>query len=213
MEFTGEYPGFLMRRLKEEAGAEAIYLGGAVGSMSPEAPDADNRFDRSRAMGEALADKVLEAVADAAQFENEVDVASIGVPIELPRYDLRLTTHWRMSRFLLPLLGIDSDGWMHAVRIGDIVLVGTPADYCGEISVDLKSQAQDQSIDLWVLSFNGDYSGYISPDKYYYDLDEEGGYGYERGVMSWIGPDQEAITVSLIAHMLDALFPEPSGNP
>jgi hypothetical protein len=213
MEFTAEYPGFLMRRLKEEAGAEAIYLGGAVGSMSPKAPDADNRFDRSRAMGEALADKVLEAVEDAAQFENEVDVASIGVPIELPRYDVRLTTHWRMSRFLLPLLGIDSDGWMHAVRIGDIVLVGTPADYCGEISVDLKSRAQDQSIDLWVLSFNGDYLGYISPDKYYYDLDEEDGYGYERGVMSWVGPDQEAITVSLIAHMLDTLFPEPSGNP
>lgn len=208
MEFTGEYPGFLMRRIKRETGAEAIYLGGAVGSMSPRAPHADCDYDRSSAMGEALASKVLEANVGAAPFEDEVDVASIGVPIELPRCDVRLTRHLRASRCMLALLGIDSDGWMHAVRIGNIALVGTPADYCGEISVDLKSWAQNQSIDLWVLSFNGDYAGYVSPDKYYYDLDEEGGYGYERGIMSWLGPDQEAFTVSLITRMLDELFPE-----
>ena len=59
MKFTGEYPGFLMSRIKEETGAEAIYLGGGVGSMGPRPPDGSNDFDRSRAMGEALADKVL----------------------------------------------------------------------------------------------------------------------------------------------------------
>ena len=102
---------------------------------------------------------------------------------------------------------------MHAVRIGDVVLVGTPADFCGEISVDLKSRTKNRIGSLWVLSFNGDYVGYISPDKYYYDKDEKGGYGYERGLMSWIGPDQEAFTVSLVMHMIDTLFPDPGGNP
>jgi hypothetical protein len=52
-----------------------------------------------------------------------------------------------------------------------------------------------------------DYAGYISPDKYYYDTDEKGSYGYERGIMSWIGPNQEAFTVSLITRMIDVLFP------
>ena len=137
-----------------------------------------------------------------------MDVASIGIPVEFPRYNVRLTTHWRALSLLLGLLGIDTDGWIHAVRIGDIALVGMPADYCGEISVDLKSQARNQSIDLWVLSLSGDYVGYISPDQYYYNLDEPAGYGYERGIMSWIGPDQEAITVSLITRMIDVLFPE-----
>jgi len=126
----------------------------------------------------------------------------------LPPFQLRLSKNWRVSKFLLPIFGIDADGWMHAVRIGDITLVGTPADYCGEISVDLKSRMQNHTGDLWVLSFNGDYVGYISPDRYYYDEDEKGGYGYERGVMSWIGPDQEAFTVSLIMYMINALFPE-----
>jgi hypothetical protein len=208
MKFTGEYPGFLMRRITDRTGAEAIYLGGAVGSMSHRAPEADNAFDRCRAMGQALADKVLEKVSDSQTFKDRVDVASIGFAIDLPPFQLRLNENWRVSKFLFPILGIDTDGWMHAVRIGDIVLVGTPADYCGEISKDLKSRMQDHVGDLWVLSFNGDYVGYISPDKYYYDKDEDGGYGYERGVMSWIGPDQEAFTVSLIMHMIDALFPE-----
>ncbi len=96
---------------------------------------------------------------------------------------------------------------MHAVRIGDVALTGTPADFCGEISAGLKAKMEDCVGDLWVLSFNGDYVGYISPDKYYYDKDEKGGYGYERGIMSWIGPDQEAFTVSLITQMIGALFP------
>lgn len=212
MQFTAEYPGFLVRRIMERTGAEAIYLGGAVGSMSPRPPDGDNPFERCRAMGEALADKVLEATADAKPFQDKADVASIGFSVQLPSFQLRLSKNWRVSKLLFPILGIDDDGWMHAVRIGDIALVGTPADYCGEISIDLKSRTQNRLGDLWVLSFNGDYVGYISPDRYYYDKDEKGGYGYERGVMSWIGPDQEAFTVSLIMHMIDALFPESNKN-
>jgi hypothetical protein len=212
MEFTGEYPGFLMRRITEKTGAEAIYLGGAVGSMSHRAPEADNAFDRCRAMGQALADKVIRDIASTRLFKDKVDVASIGIAFDLPPFQLRLNKNWRVSKFLFPILGIDSDGWMHAVRIGDVVLVGTPADYCGEISIDLKSRLQESVVDLWVLGFNGDYVGYISPDKYYYDKDEDGGYGYERGVMSWIGPDQEAFTISLIMHMIDALFPETQQN-
>ncbi|HCO94982.1 MAG TPA: hypothetical protein DIU00_13690 [Phycisphaerales bacterium] len=210
MRFTGEYPGFLMRRITEKTGAAAIYLGGSVGSMSTRPPEGADSFERCRKMGQALADKVLVAIAEAPRFEDKVNVASIGIPIQLPPFQLRLNENWRVSKFLFPILGIDSDGWMHAVRIGDAVLVGTPADYCGEISVDLKARMKNRVGDLWMLSFNGDYVGYISPDKYYYDKDEKGGYGYERGLMSWIGPDQEAFTVSLITHMIDALFPESS---
>ena len=212
MQFTGEYPGFLVRRIKEQTGAEAMYLGGSVGSMSPRPPAGNEPFGRCRAMGEALADRALNTAAGNTLFADTMDVASVGFAIRLPPFQLRLSEKWRVSKFLPPLLGIDTDGWMQAVRIGDVVLVGTPADFCGEISVDLKSRMRNRFGDLWVLSFNGDYAGYISPDKYYYDKDEKGGYGYERGIMSWIGPDQEAFMVSLITGMLGVLFPESGGN-
>jgi len=209
MQFTGEYPGFLVRHISEQSGAEAIYLGGAVGSMSHRAPDRNDPFDRCRAMGVALATKVLQAVGNTTLFEDKADVASIGFAIRLPSFQLRLNENWRVSKYLFPILGIDDDGWMHVVRIGEVALAAAPADFCGEISVDMKSRLKDRIGDLWVLSFNGDYAGYISPDKYYYDKDEKGGYGYERGTMSWIGPDQEAFTVSLLTRMIYVLFGEP----
>lgn len=212
MKFSGGYPGFLMRRIAERTGAEAIYLGGAVGSMSPRPPLGKDPFDRCRAMGIALADKVLRAGENTAAFKDKADVASIGIPVQLPPFQLRLSENWRVSKFLLPILGIDADGWIHAVRIGDVALVGTPGDFCGEISIELKSRMKNRIGGLWVLSFCGDYAGYISPDRYYYDKDEKGGYGYERGFMSWMGPDQEAFTTSLIMHMVDALFPESPEN-
>lgn len=207
MQVTGEYPGFLMSRITEKTGAEAIYLAGAVGSMSHRAPPGDTPFARCRAMGQALADKVLADLPEDLGFRDRVDVASIGIPITTPPFQLRLNENWRVSKFLPPLLGIDNDAWMQAVHIGDVTLVGTPADYCGEISVELKSWAEDRFGDLWVLSFNGDYIGYISPDRYYLDKDEDGSLGYEGGTMSWIGPDQEAFTVALIERMIVALFP------
>jgi hypothetical protein len=63
-----------------------------------------------------------------------------------------------------------------------------------------------------VVTIVGPWPTYKSgfEDKPYYDKDEKGGYGYERGTMSWIGPDQEAFTVSLITRMIDVLFGESS---
>lgn len=206
MRFSGGYPGYLMRYLKQRTGAEAIYLGGAVGSMSHRAPAGDDAFARCQALGESLAQKVWEAADQALPFQARLDIASIGIPLELPPFQLRINARWQVSKFLLPMLGVDTDGWLHAVRVGDMVLVGTPADFCGEISVKLKAWARDRDLDLWALSFSGDYVGYISPDSYYNDLEEDGSLGYERGTMSWIGPDQEAYSVTLIKAMVDGLY-------
>ena len=205
-EITGSYPGFLMSALGQMSQAEVIYLGGAVGSMGHRAPEGDSEFDRSERMGRALAERVWEALSGVDVARRALDVAAIGFPMEIPPFQLRLNRNWRLSSQLLPLLGIDHDAWLQGVRLGDVVLVGTPADYCGEISVGLKVAAAEQGLDLWVLSFNGDYVGYISPDAYYDDLEADGTLGYERGVMSWIGPQQEAYTRDLIERLVQGLF-------
>lgn len=204
--FTGEYPGFMMRALGELLDSEVIYLGGAVGSMTHQAPEAPTRLERSQAMGRALAERVAGELENSGPPSTDANVEVVGFPMELPPYQLRLTRRLRLSPMMLPMLGIDHDAWIQGVRIGQVVLAGMPADYCGEISVKLKAAAQAKGIDLWVLSFNGDYVGYISPDEYYNDLEENGTLGYERGVMSWIGPEQEAYTSHLIELLTDSLF-------
>jgi len=205
MEYSGEYPGYLQRAI-EATGAFALYLGGAVGSMGPRAPGGPDGFARAQAMGEALAGLVLNDAGNAA-FETNLDVVSLGVLLDLPPLQVRVRSpKWRFSKFLGPLVGIDGDGWMHGVRVGNIVFVGTPCDLSGEISVKWKETAAKDNYDLWATSFCADYAGYVSPDKYYHEVtDANGNPAYETGLMSWTGPHQEAYFTALKDRIVSAL--------
>ncbi|HOZ47298.1 MAG TPA: neutral/alkaline non-lysosomal ceramidase N-terminal domain-containing protein [Candidatus Hydrogenedentes bacterium] len=205
MQFTGSYPGFLQEAIKQ-SGAEAVYLGGAVGSMRSRTPDGPDVFARSKALGEALAERVL-GDAKSATFETNLDIASVGANLTMPPLQIRpLSDRWRLSKFAGPLVGLDTDGWVQAVRIGDILFVGMPGDFSGEISVKWKESANQDGRDLWATSFSADYVGYISPDEYYGEVkDEHGNPAYETGLMSWTGPHQEAFFTAIKDHMLAAI--------
>lgn len=200
MAFSADYPGYLVRAIERETGGFAMFLAGAVGSTSARIDGGDG-VARAEALGEALSAKVLED-ARTAVYLDTVDIAAIGVPFEAPSYQFRIGKSWRLSPNLFPLLGIDDDVWIHGAKIGDVFLYATPCDISGEISIVWKAWAETQGIDLWVLSFNGDYVGYISPDRYYdtakRGTDEE----YEMFTMSWMGPYQEALFTELLHYLV-----------
>ena len=99
---------------------------------------------------------------------------------------------------------------LQAVRIGDLLFIGTPGDFSGEISVAWRKWAAQEKYDLWVTSFCGSYAGYISPDKYYDEItNKEGSLAYETGLMSWCGPNQEAYFTDLMKHMVKRIGPSP----
>jgi len=205
MQFTGEYPGALQRTIEEATGATCMYLGGALGSMGPRAPEGPSAVERAEAMGKGLADLVL-ASASNLPFAEKADVVSIGVPIETPSFQVRISDKWRLSPLLPSILGLEKTAWMQSIRVGNVVLVGVPGDFSGEISIKWKEWAEQQGIDLWPTSFCAAYMGYISPDQYYGDLrDKKGGISYEIGAMSWMGPHQEAFFTALMKHMVDAM--------
>ncbi len=210
MEFSGDYPGYVQRAIEEETGDFAMYLGGALGSMSASTPEGDDAFARAEAMGKALAKRVLESTADLA-LNKEQEIASVGIPLSLPSLQLRLNNSWRVSPVMLGNLGVDSDGWLQGIRIGNLFLAGTPADFSGELGVQLTDWAAEQKRDLWVTSFNGDYVGYISPDEYYDTTDPEGMGSYEIYMMNWCGPNQGALFTGLIQHMTSTLAEMPTG--
>ena len=207
MAFSADFPGYLQRRIEDEVGGFAMYFGGA-GSMGPCAPGGANGFEQARALGFALADRVLEASRDA-EFSRSVAVRAVGVPITPPPFQLRLSKGWRLSPLLLALAGVDHDAWVGAVRLGKVILVGAPGDFSGEISVELHAWGREQGVDLWPLSFNADYVGYISPDAYYADgpWENDGHFAYETGLMSWCGPNQEAYFTGLMKQMVASLYP------
>lgn len=200
LEFSGDYPGYFMRSLERETGGFGMFLAGAVGSTSPRIEGADD-FARAQALGEALAAHVVRALPDA-RFEDTVDVAAIGASFVAPSYQIRLTHNWRLSPLLFSVLGVDGDLWIHGARIGDVFLYATPCDMSGQIAVELKAWAEGEGVDLWVLSFNGDYAGYVSPDRYYDTAQRGADEEYEMFTMSWLGPYQEALFTEVLHELM-----------
>jgi len=207
---TAEFPGALQVAIERDTGATCAYIGGALGSSSTRAPDGADDYERATAMGEVLAKTVLDDVQSRElQWQTSLDVVSVGVSLELPPLQVRpVSPNWRLSKFAGYIAGIDLKGWMQATRIGNIIFIGLPGDFSGEISLDWKQDAEKENIDLWTTSFCAAYNGYISPDEFYADASE-----YETGAMSWTGPHQEAFFTALKDHMLDALGDVPPPPP
>ncbi|MBX7257234.1 MAG: neutral/alkaline non-lysosomal ceramidase N-terminal domain-containing protein [Candidatus Hydrogenedentes bacterium] len=207
MEFSGDYPGYLQRLLEVKTGQFGMYLGGALGSMGSKI-DGPDGFTRALNMGESLAKLVLED-AEKATFSDQLDVASVGFAFRSPSLQFRLNRNWRLSPNFLPLLGVDSLGWIQGVRVGNLLFYGTPCDMSGEISAEMKKWADQRGVDLWVCSFCGDYLGYVSPQKYYDQEKDEAG-EYEMYIMSWMGPNQEPFFTNIMQHMIDTMFAAPA---
>ena len=206
MEVSAEYPGYLQRTVENATNATAVYLGGAVGSMSPSAPDAPTPYAKCEAMGNTLAKLVLDA-SKTPVFTDTAEVANISIPIDMPPLQLRLfSTKWRLSPLSRYITGLSKDGWMSSVRVGNVVFVNAPGDFSGEIASTWRDWAKPKGIELWVSGFSGEYAGYISPDRYYGELlDKKGNMAYETGQLSWAGPHMEGFFTALMQRMVGAM--------
>jgi hypothetical protein len=216
--FSADYPGYSQRFLEQQSGVMAVFLGGATGSMSYRVPDKalqalisagsspNDPYTRCQALGEDIGKRVLSAIQKPS-WVSEAEVASIGTDFEAPPIQWRfISPRWRMSNILTRALGVSTNGWITMVRIGRALFITVPGDLSGEISADWKHWASQKGYDLWCSSFSGEYLGYISPDKYYGEwADSKGQLASETGLMSWLGPHQEAFFTALMQHMFHAL--------
>jgi hypothetical protein len=203
MEFSAEFPGELQRVIERSTRATAIYMGGALGSSGPRAPEGPNPTARIEAMGQALAQRVLASSAGL-PFSDHLDIASVGTAVGMASLQLRpVSAKWRLSPLIGKVFGVPPIGWVHAVRIGQTVLIGMPFDFSSEVSRDWKAWASTQGYNAWPTSFSAAYCGYLSPDKYY--LEEP--LDYETGLMSWFGPNMEAYFTELFHHAVEVITP------
>lgn len=202
MEFSAGYPGFLREAVARRLGGDAMYLAGSLGSMSPVPPEAGDEYESARAYGQALA----RALPPAEQLEEvRADTLSVAELVaDGPPVQLRVAPRLRMSPIFLSLNGVTRRVRMTAIGLGDLVLLGFPGDFSGELGAALRAQLAPQ-MSLLPMSFSGAYLGYISPDAYYDELYDDGGLAYETGIMSWTGPHQERFFVSVAGEMVDAV--------
>ena len=85
------------------------------------------------------------------------------------------------------------------LRIGNILFVGTPCDFSGELVPTIAQQLSTGEDKLIFTSFNGGYIGYITPDKYYH-LKK-----YETRDMNLFGPYNGAYISEMINLLLQKL--------
>ncbi|ARS34444.1 neutral/alkaline non-lysosomal ceramidase N-terminal domain-containing protein [Pontibacter actiniarum] len=178
-ELSRDYPGVLVDELEERVGFTS-FSAGAVGSHSAVYLDGDT-YESTQKVGGQLAKLLREELIHVpTQY-----VSTLGygrVPLELPDPQWRISKGIRLAPFLFNGLFGEHPAYVTSLQVGNVVLLGAPADYSGEFVAQLEQQAQAQGQQAVVTSFNGGYIGYITPDKYY-NLDE-----YETRSMNFFGP-------------------------
>ncbi|HYD49378.1 MAG TPA: neutral/alkaline non-lysosomal ceramidase N-terminal domain-containing protein, partial [Terriglobales bacterium] len=163
---SGEWPTHVENKLRQRTGAPSIWLPGALGDSEPDRgfnhPDHHfmrGSFDSMEAMSEIIADaaeNAFVATATAAPQEEPrlaqvvADIAGVdGFPIP--------TSAYLGPRF--PMVRILHDATMvrlHVVRIGDAVLLGTPAEVTTDLSFNIKTRVDRQGGNV--------YQGYEWPE-------------------------------------------------
>jgi neutral ceramidase len=190
MEVSADYPGYWSRRIESTAADVALFFAGSVGSQSPVGKG--NGFERAKYIGEALADSVIVHIQDA-PLSDKITFSYVPLKMQLPEYHIRLTTKINLSPGLSSkLMPPPADVYLQAIRIGNMVLITTPADFSGEYALQMKNALASKGFISNISSFNGSYVGYIVPGRYFY-LNE-----YEPRLMGWFGPDMGEYTMDLI---------------
>lgn len=178
---SADYPGMLVTNLEKSGICNfAAFFAGAVGSMRPADNGAD-AYQKAELIAANLANLIISGKSSLKTDTTSL-IRTAYFPLALHEPQLRLTKYIRIRPWMFNWLMGEQEVGMNALRIGDMVWIGTPCDYSGMLYGLSDSVAEKMGKNLIITSFNGGYVGYITPDKYY---DE---HKMETQEMNWFGP-------------------------
>jgi len=193
-----DYPGVLTDKLEEKTVDFALFCGGMMGSHKPKNPGLSD-FALAQKMGEELSLKIENNFHEI-QLKDAIAVSYHHIPVKLPQAQLRLTQGLAVRSFVFNLLLGKLEASITYLQLGDIVLLGMPCDFSGELLIDgnLATIAKANNLNLIITSFNGDYVGYITPDRYYDTKAKE-----EVRTLNWVGPNKGNYFIELAKRVLE----------
>ncbi len=179
LQLSRDYPGKLVDTMEAEGYSFAMFMAGAVGSHA----------GKVTAQGWTCVDEMTQAVSagflksrDELKSINGTTLEMYRIPLLLSEPQVKVLPDLRIRPWLFEKAFGDYPEFLSALRIGNLVMVGTPCDFSGEFDAQLDSLANRYGLQLMITSFNGGYIGYVTPGKYY---DED---HYETQLMNWYGP-------------------------
>jgi neutral ceramidase len=196
MALSRDYPGVLVDSLENGRYNFAMYMAGAVGSMGPIEKGTDD-FDEMKNQAFGVQQALL--ASDTVPQNNKAILQAITIPLPLREPSPRLTMDIVLRPWAFKKAFGEYPVFVKALRIGNILMVGMPCDFSGELVGGLDAYAKTKGLDLIVTSFNGGYIGYITHDKYF-DRDL-----YETKTMSWYGPYNGAYLQEVTRDIIDRM--------
>ena len=196
MVLSRDYPGVLIDSLENGRYNFAMYMAGAVGSMAPVEKGADD-FDEMKNQAFGVQQALL--ASDTVSQSKQAFLQSLTIPLPLRDPSPRLTMDIVLRSWAFKKAFGEYPVFVKALRVGNILMVGMPCDFSGELVAGLDAYAKTKGLNLMVTSFNGGYIGYITHDKYF-DRDK-----YETKTMSWYGPYNGAYLQEVIRDIIDKM--------
>lgn len=199
-ELSRDYPGVLVDRLEADKNIDfAMFCAGMVGSHNIDI-DVEKGHERIERVGKKLADKILGQINEDT-VENFSVLGSVDVEISLGPSQLRITDKLRLRDWVFKAIFGPLQANIKVIRAGEVLLVGMPCDYSGELSVNhgLDAYAATKGLHLFVTSFNGNYVGYITEDRHYNNCRHD-----EVRAMNWVGPNRGSYFTSAIKKIIEA---------
>ncbi len=196
LELSRDYPGALVDNLESEGYHFAMFMAGAVGSHGCNPP----RFgwDCLNWMSEKIVTKV-EWGRGKFKTIDDTTLLMIRVPLELPEPQVKISKNWRVRPWLFEKAFGAYQPYLTALRIGNVVFLGTPCDYSGELTGPVDAAGAKYGLHPVITSFNGHYIGYITRDDYY---DDE---HYETRLMNWYGPGNGEYISECLVRLTEAV--------
>lgn len=183
LELSRDYPGALVDSLEGQGYTFAMYLSGAVGSHGCRPPE----FGKPCIgwMADEITQKV-NVLRQSVQPMSDSTLRMFRVPLALGSPQVKISRDWRVRPWVFEAAFGEYRPYLTGLRIGKIIFLGTPCDFSGELTAPLRALGDTRGFQVIVTSFNGNYIGYITADKYY-DWSH-----YETRLMNWYGPGNGA---------------------
>ena len=196
-QMSRDYPGVFSDWMVKNTPLDfAVYSAGAVASMGPETGPKQG-FDRAQFMGEEMAKQVALIQQFGFPYENQLNLSFFRIPLFLRQPIVKISENWALRPWVFKWAFGHSPLEISMIQLNDLIMIGLPCDFSGELAVELYAYAKAKNLNLIISSFNGGYAGYVPDDKWY-DLEK-----YEPRSMSWYGHDSGAYFVEIIKLLID----------
>lgn len=192
---SGDYPAAVMDSLMKSTNSFGMFMAGMVGSHRL-AGIAAGEFELVAQAGQLLTERIIAAPSLPTSDSIEISTAHIRIPFGPSQ--LRISKNWKLRDWIFSWLVNPLQGELTYLQLNDIILIGTPCDFSGEIFVKhIAEEAARQNKKVIITSFNGDYAGYITEDEHYETLGKE-----EVMAMNWVGPYHGSYFTEMINSLL-----------